>query len=262
VTRVLLLGATGFLGSHLLDRLPASFEVVTPAARFDAARPDSLAPLLDLARADVIVNAVGAKPPAAETLMDAVNGAFPHALASLAAVRGARVVHISTDGVFSGRRGHYREDDAPDPADAYGRSKVAGEIAAPHLTLRTTFFGRNPRGTGLIDWLASARGAVDGFADYRFSGVAAPLLADLVAVAIARRLDGIYHVGGEAVSKADLLEAAAARLALDVKVNRTMPGAVDRTLDSSRFFAATGRTQPTVADSINALVTCRVLSRS
>src|SRR3954454_5020129 len=116
--RVLILGGTGFLGRYLLDRLSGSFDVVAPAATFDAARPESAAPLVDAARPDVVVNAVVAKPPAADGLMDAVNGAFPHALAAAAAARGARVVHISTDGVFSGRRGRYNEDDAPDPDDA------------------------------------------------------------------------------------------------------------------------------------------------
>lgn len=277
--RVLLLGASGLLGGHLLRRLPQTLETVAAAGRSgaagtdasvrwlpmgcDAADLDAIGPLLDAAGADVVVNATGAAPRSDAAVLAQVNARFPQALAEAAAARGSRVVQISTDGVFSGTRGHYREDDRPDPADDYGRSKLDGELAAPHLTVRTSFYGRSPRGTGLVEWLVSRRGqAVDGFADYRFTGLAAAILAEMVAVAIDRALCGVYHVGGDPVTKFDLLCAASRRLDLDVTVRPLSPGAIDRTLDTTRFFAAIGRRPPTVADSIEALTPCGVLSRS
>lgn len=277
--RVLLLGASGLLGGHLLRRIPESFATVAASGRrggagadprvqwlpapFDAADLAAIDPLLDAAAADVVINATGAAPrsPAAELAQ--VNARFPRALAAAAAARGSRVVQISTDGVFSGNRGEYSEADRPDPIDDYGRSKLDGELAAPHLTIRTSFYGRTPRGSGLVEWLASQRGGVvDGFADYRFSGLAAAMLADFVALAIDRALDGVYHVGGDPVTKFDLLAAVSRRLDLNVTVRPVIAGAVDRTLDTTRFFAAIGRPRPAVADSIEALAPCGVLSRS
>jgi len=277
--RVLLLGATGLLGGHLLARLPRSCQTVAVSGRngvtsadrgvewlsmrMDAAAPAALDSLLDMAGADVIVNATGASPRSEESTLDQVNARFPRALAAAAATRGSRIVQISTDGVFSGARGNYAEDDRPDPADAYGRSKLDGELAAPHLTIRTSFFGRSPRGTGLVEWLVGQRGqAVDGFADYRFTGIAASLLADLIASAIERALVGVYHVGGDPVTKYDLLRAVSQRLDLGVTVRPVSRGAVDRTLDSHTFFETAGRRRPTVAESIEALTPCGALSRS
>jgi dTDP-4-dehydrorhamnose reductase len=186
---------------------------------------------------------------------------LPRVLAALAEARGARVVHVSTDGVFSGARGQYVETDVPDPVDAYGRSKLAGELATPHLTLRTSFFGRNRRGAGLIEWLLRQRGRVPGYVDYRFSGIAAAILADLIARAIEMTLAGVYHVGGDPATKYELLRAAAARLQLDVEVVPATHGAVDRTLDSRAFFDAIGGRRPALADSLEALSPCGELSR-
>ena len=277
--RVLLLGASGLLGGHLLERLPLSFSTVAVSGRssmtgtdervqwmpmrIDAADPATIGSLLDAAGADVVVNATGASPRSEAAALAHVNARFPRALADAAAARGSRVVQISTDGVFSGARGHYAEDDRPDPIDEYGRSKLDGELAAPHLTIRTSFYGRSPRGTGLVEWLIAQRGhAVDGFVDYRFTGIAASLLADLVASAIAAALDGVYHVGGDPVTKYDLLCGASQRLHVNVAVRPVSRGAVDRTLNTQKFFDAVGRRPPTVAESIQALTPCGILSRS
>jgi dTDP-4-dehydrorhamnose reductase len=262
--RVLVLGASGLLGSHLAERLPASFETIAIRGRtdFDAANPSSVEPLLDEARADVIVNATGAGPSADPEALAAVNERFPRALAAMADARGIRVVQISSDGVFSGQRGNYAEGDRPDPPDAYCRSKLAGEPAAPHLVLRASFFGCSARRTGLVDWLIAQGGrTVDGFTDYRFSGLSAPLLADLVGAAIAAGLSGVYNVGGDPVTNYELLVALAAHLRLDVVVRGVERGVMDRTLDSSRFFAAIRRPRPTVEQSVVTLERCGELSR-
>lgn len=267
---VLLLGETGFLGWYLAERLRQTMTVSTPRIRFDARDDRGVAAAIDETDAGVIVNAIGITS-GDEAAMQAVNAEFPHKLAAHAEARGARVVQISTDGVFSGARGAYTERDVVDPPDAYCRSKAAGELEAPHLTIRTSFFGRNPRGGGLIEWLLAQPGpAVEGFADYRFSGIAAALLADLVAAAIDARLEGLYHVGGEWVSKYDVLRATAAALRADLRVIpvvRAAPGAagaggrIDRTLDSTRFFSAVGGVPPTLAQSVAALTSCGTLSR-
>jgi dTDP-4-dehydrorhamnose reductase len=283
--RVLLVGASGLLGSHLAARLPDSFATFAPQPRdgtfkttgsriawlpfaLDATDDATVARAIAESAATIIVNAVGVTPgsPVAgdRQMQEAVNARFPHRLASHAARIGARVVHISTDAVFSGARGAYGEDDTPDPVDDYGRTKLAGELGAPHLTIRTSFFGRTPKGTGLVEWAIAQQGrTIEGFVDYRFSGLATALLSDLVADALATPgLEGIYHVGGDPVSKYDLLKAIGDRLHLDVRVVPVRRGRVDRTLASDRFFSAVGRARPSVQDSLGALASCGVLSRN
>jgi len=256
--RILLFGATGHLGGRLAERLAKSFSVVV-APRIDVASERAIARLLDEAAAAVVVNAIGAAPDADLATLRHVNAEFPRRLATIAAARGTRVVHFSTDAVFSGRRGGYVEADVADPVDDYGRSKHAGELATPHLTIRTSFFGRNPRGTGLVEWLAVQRGVVDGYEDYWFSGTSAVVLADLVVDAIAAELDGVWHVGGDPMNKYDLLVAVAQRLDLDIQIVPVRRGQVDRTLDSSRFFGAIGRRQPTLNESLQTLSACLVV---
>lgn len=271
--KVLLLGATGLLGRHLADRLPRTLTVCAPqpragepeplnglhwlTRRLDAADHATLEPVLDEACADLIVNTIAViAADVAPASRDLINGVFPHQLAAAADRRGARVIHVSTDCVFSGAVGGYRESDVPDPNDAYGRSKLAGEPAAPHVTIRTSFFGANPRGAGLIAALLARRGgSIEGFTDYRFTGVSAVLAADLIATAIETRppLEGVYHVGGDPITKFELLQRAAAHLELEVRVVPVARGRVDRTLDSSRFFAAIGRRRPSLHDSLETL---------
>ena len=96
---------------------------------------------------DVVVNCIGLvkqRPEAGDAAaLVRANALFPHELAAACAERGARLVHISTDCVFAGDRGGYAEDDRPDPADLYGRSKLAGEPEGEGvLTLRTSMLGR------------------------------------------------------------------------------------------------------------------------
>lgn len=270
--RVLLLGATGFLGDHLATRLSRSYLTCAPAPRtarvprretgvswlhhgLDATDEATIDPVLTEASPDVIVNAIADTRTSGEGehKLRVVNTEFPRTLASRAEVHHARVIHISTDAVFSGARGRYTETDRPDPVDVYGRSKLDGELGPPHTTIRTTFFGRTSRGTGLVEWLLANRGdTIDGFVDYRFSGIAVTLLAEFIALAIGSStpLEGVYHVGGESVTKYQLLTEAATCFGLRVCIVPVRRGAVDRTLESRRFFAAIRRTPPTLAESL------------
>jgi dTDP-4-dehydrorhamnose reductase len=86
-------------------------------------------------------------------------------------------------------------------------------------------------------------------------------VAELVVAAIEARLEGVYHVGGEPISKYELVRSIAALLRPDLAVVPVEHGAIDRTLDSSRFFAAIGRVRPSLADSLAALKSCDVSLR-
>ena len=124
------------------SRASSSIPAWTPA---DLA---SLERALDDWQAQVVLNCIGIikqSKAASDPLPSiAINSLLPHQLAQIAAARGARLIHFSTDCVFSGRRGNYVEDDEPDPVDLYGRSKLLGEVTAPNA-LTLAHVDRRPR---------------------------------------------------------------------------------------------------------------------
>jgi dTDP-4-dehydrorhamnose reductase len=268
--RVLLLGASGMLGRAIAPILARDFEVVTPPAHspvalpfpsfirvlrtpLNAATPTTLEALLTEARPAAVVNCIArhtAERPEEHKEMEALNTHFPHALARHAPSFGMRVVHIGTDGVFSGRRGFYSETDPPDSVDPYGRTKLAGEIAGDGcLTLRTTFLGPSDSGRGLVEWLLRHRGgSVQGFARYVFSGLSMGLLGDAIrrAIALPRHVHGVWHAGGPATSKFAILQRLSFALDLDLSVEALDEPQCDRSLDSSRFWTLLDQPMPSI----------------
>jgi dTDP-4-dehydrorhamnose reductase len=269
--RVLVLGGTGMLG-HVLwgecsrrfdgtatvraDEIPAQAAgVLDPERTLTGVRVEdtgSVARALDDAAADVVVNCIGLvkqRPEAADAAaLVQANALFPHQLHGTCAERGARLIQISTDCVFAGDRGGYTEDDRPDPADLYGRSKLAGEPEGERvLTLRTSMLGRElDRASGLLEWFLSVRGEASGYPRAVFTGPTTPVLARLIGDLIEGHpeLDGVWHVGAEAISKFDLLTLVRDAFGLEVRLAPDPSVEVDRSLDSSRLRAATGWEPP------------------
>lgn len=270
--RVLVLGAGGMLGHKtvqvLSDRMEcwatvrgaaaqyARFGMFDPARLIDGVDATSFETVMAAvarARPAVVVNCIGilkqlaaAKDPIA-TLQ--VNALFPQRLALLCDAAGAWLVHVSTDCVFSGRRGNYRETDPADAEDLYGRTKLLGEPGRPGtLVLRTSMIGRELQTrTGLAEWLISNRGGhVTGFRRARFSGLTTNALADLIGDLIegGERPSGLYHVGSEFIDKHTLLCRLNDAFGLDITIGEDDATAVDRTLDSERFWAMVGRPRP------------------
>jgi dTDP-4-dehydrorhamnose reductase len=209
---------------------------------------DSVAAAIERANPDVIVNCIGVvkqRPEAADAVeLMRANALFPHQLAAA----GPRLIHISTDCVFSGARGDYRESDRTDPVDLYGRSKLAGEPTADGvLTLRTSMLGRElERHSGLLEWFLAAGDRVSGYSNAIFSGPTAPVLCRLIGDLIERggELDGIWHVGAEPISKLDLLELVRDRFGLDTRIEPDPSLRVDRSLDASRLREGFGWNPP------------------
>lgn len=196
------------LGSALARVLAArpGVELVAPPRPAFDARTDDVAAVV--AGADVVVNAIGvlaSRITDAETAEE-VNARFPQRLAAA----GPRVVHFTTDGVYSGADGAYTENAAHDATDVYGGSKSRGEVAAPHvLNLRCSIVGpeRAP-GRSLLAWLlAHPHGAeVRGFEDHRWNGLTTLHLARIVAGTLDEDLAGTAHVlPADTVTKAELL---------------------------------------------------------
>lgn len=252
------MGGTGMLG-HVLwqtcrergeaaatvrDQAPGAISGVHAEDRTSVERA------LDAARPDVVVNCIGVVKQivrdAAQTVR--LNSLFPHELAALCQARGIRLIHVSTDCVFSGRRGGYSERDTPDPVDLYGRSKLAGEPSGELvLTLRTSMIGweLGGRRQGLLEWFAAQRGgSAGGYTRAVFSGPTAPVLSRAILAAIDHGLTGTFHLAAEPIAKYDLLRALDEALGLEVDVVPDERVVIDRSLDASAFRAATGWAAP------------------
>lgn len=272
--RIAILGAAGMLGHKVCQafagherigfvRRPAAryadygrvFEGVELVGGIDALRGDFLEEALRRRAPDAIVNCVGLVKQNEEAedpyLAVSLNSLLPHRLARLAAELGARLVHISTDCVFDGSRGGYRESDRSDATDLYGRSKALGETTpgqAAAVTLRTSFIGRElGRPThGLLEWLLSQDGAVNGFAGSIYSGLTALELAAVIRQVVEGhpQLAGVYQVGGAPISKYDLLRLVAEAYGLGIEIRRVEEPVIDRSLVTEAFRQATGYEAP------------------
>lgn len=173
---------------------------------------------------------------------------FPRRLAHLCAGAGARLIHVSSDGVFSGKRGRYTEADCPDAADPYGVAKFLGEPAGAHtVTLRTSMLGPE-LGTrhGLLEWFLAQQGSCRGFTRAIFSGLPTVVLAGLIRDVVIPRpaLSGVYHVASRPISKFELLELVAAEYGKTIELVPDASVAIDRSLVAERFRAETGYTPP------------------
>jgi dTDP-4-dehydrorhamnose reductase len=235
----------------VLDRVaPAAAGVIEGVSATDL---ESVTRAVSKVGPDVVVNCIGivkqldeAKDPVASIR---VNSLFPHQLAGVSAANGARLVHVSTDCVFSGRKGSYTEGDTPDPVDLYGRSKLLGEVdEGPVLTIRTSIVGRELQGAhGLVDWfLAQNGGVVRGFTRAIFSGWSTAALAQALGEVVEKQscLTGLWHVAAAPITKYDLLCLIRDVFDLDVGIEPDDELECDRSLDGSRFAAETGITAP------------------
>jgi dTDP-4-dehydrorhamnose reductase len=187
-----------------------------------------------------------------------INALFPHRLAQLCQACGARLVHVSTDCVFSGRKGRYTEDDPSDAEDLYGRTKFLGEVAGPGcLTLRTSIIGRElDRRTSLIEWFLSQRGrTVTGYARAIYTGLTTRALSELIGDILERHPDmsGLWHAASDPISKYDLLELVNRALSLGITLQRDESLVCDRSLDSTRLRKAIGYQPPSWPEMVRQL---------
>lgn len=271
-TNVLVLGATGMLGNAVMRlfeqspefrvvgsaRTSASVRLLPEALRdrmicgIDVENQDNLIRLFSTVRPDVVINCIGLVKQLAQAedplLALPVNALLPHRLARLSAVAGARFIHVSTDCVFSGSRGMYREEDISDARDLYGMSKYLGEVDYPHaITLRTSIIGHELGGAhGLIGWFLAQQGEIRGYTRAVFSGLPTVELARVIRdhVLPFPELHGLYHVSADPINKHELLGLVAQIYAKDIKITPDNRLIIDRSLDSSRFRKLTGYQPP------------------
>jgi len=286
VTNVLVLGAAGLLGHAVLQLLSLRGMQVLGVVRGESARlrlPVALQPIIQVAgdlgdehtlarlfnttSPHIVINCVGVvkqSQAAADPLtVLPVNALLPHRLANLCEDIGARLVHISTDCVFSGEKGLYREADLADARDLYGLSKYLGEVGAPHVTLRTSLIGPELGSShGLLEWFLAQSGPVRGFTRALFSGLPTAELARVIGDVVLPepRLCGVYHVAACPISKYDLLRLVAHVYdkAIEIVPDDTL--VIDRSLDGSRFQEQTGYVAPSWPQLVQQMKTFELLS--
>ncbi|GGF89774.1 SDR family oxidoreductase [Paenibacillus aceti] len=168
--------------------------------------------VLEAVRPQVIINAVGVLNQFADNdKINAyhINGFLPHRLQRMADSLGARLIHISSDCVFLGTRGGYREDDEPDGVSVYAVTKALGEVQAPgHVTIRTSIIGPELReqGIGLMQWFMRSKGEIQGYTNVLWNGVTTLELAKAIDSLLDSPVSGLVHLSyPERISKYELL---------------------------------------------------------
>jgi dTDP-4-dehydrorhamnose reductase len=282
--RIVVLGGTGMLGHKLFQVLRTRFPGTIATTRENVHVPrfssvtllsgsdvlsgvdvvdfDALRARLERLAPNVIVNCIGvikqrdeAKNPIPSVTLNAL---FPHRLAEAAAAWGGRIIHFSTDCVFSGRKGNYSEEDPSDADDLYGRSKFLGEVATPNaITLRTSIIGRElTEHRSLLDWFLSQKGKkVRGFRNVIYSGITTNEMANVVSLIISSfpRLSGLFHVVSEPITKYDLLLQVREAYGLEIEVEPEDREVSDRSMRGEKFHEATGWRAPSWPEMVRAL---------
>jgi len=269
IARIMVLGGAGMLGHKMFQVLGERFDRVFCTVREDVRKPPfeqvellqgnnvvsgvdvtdfpALEAILSAFHPEFVVNCVGVIKQRAEAVSPipsiTINSLLPHKLAQMAAHWGGRVVHFSTDCVFSGKRGEYTEEDHSDAKDLYGKTKFLGEVAVANaLTLRTSIIGRElTEHRSLLDWfLAQNHKTVRGYRKVIYSGVTTNHLADLVASIIQDHpgLNGLYQVASDPISKYDLLCLLREVYQLDVLIEPDDLEVSDRSMKCDRLREA------------------------
>ena len=273
--KILVLGAEGMLGHKMFQLLSQRFQGTWGTVRhaiseplyqriplFGSERVVAGVDAMDLAaverrleeiRPDAVVNCVGVVKQRDEA-KDAIptitlNSLLPHRLAARAARWGGRFVHVSTDCVFSGRRGNYAENDVTDAEDLYGRSKALGEVVREGaLTLRTSIIGRELANfRSLLEWFLDQEGKnVRGFRRVIYSGVTTNYLANVIGTILTDhpRLSGLYQVVSPPITKHDLLCCLRDAYRLNVEIVPDDSEVSDRSMSGEKFRGATGIPMP------------------
>ncbi|MGJ1535281.1 dTDP-4-dehydrorhamnose reductase family protein [Sphingobacterium multivorum] len=223
--KVLVLGAAGMAGHVVYTYLSElnKYEVVGTtnnnylngiSLKMDIFKPDEVNRIIYQVKPDFIINCIGMLIKTSRQHPDQTiygNAYFPHLLKKLASENGSKLIHISTDCVFSGSTGSYTENSFKDASDVYGLSKNLGEIIdEENLTIRTSIIGPELKqnGEGLFDWFMSQQGEINGFRSNIWSGVTTLELAKFIdwVLELDQAVVGLVHLtNNQSISKFDLL---------------------------------------------------------
>lgn len=222
VENVLILGSAGMAG-HVISEYLSQFDEyhVINCARHSSSAGTIILDVMDFSAVKkvlaetnptIVINCVGLLIEASKKRFDEailINSYFPHFLTRIGKEQNFRLIHLSTDCIFSGKRGNYTESDTCDSNEPYARTRALGEInCAEHLTIRTSFIGPEPKssGTGLFNWFMHQSGTIKGFSRAYWSGVTTIEVSRFIHAAIKGRLTGLYQLTApKKINKYDLL---------------------------------------------------------
>lgn len=232
------------LGSKVENRL----HVIDDAKNFLGMKQ-----LIEKIRPDYLINCIGIVKQShlAEDPYEsiAINSFFPHQMEKYCSEYDCKLIHISTDCVFDGKNGNYKESDLSNATDLYGRSKFLGEVGyGSALTLRTSIIGHEitKQKHGLLEWFLSQRGRVRGFTKAIFSGLTTKALTEVMLdTVIPQSLPAdIYNVASDPISKYDLLKIFADAYGIEIEIDPDERLDIDRSLDGTKFTKLTGYLAP------------------
>jgi dTDP-4-dehydrorhamnose reductase len=222
-----------------------SFETIARAV--EAIRPDFVINCIALVKQSQIFKNM--------LLAININAQFPHRLALICQKLGARLIQISSDVVFDGKKGMYVEHDKVNISDVYGMTKFLGEISDLNcVTIRTSIIGHKlVEKTGLVEWFLSQNEKVQGYTKAIYSGFPTVELARIISDYIFPNegLSGIFHVSSDPISKYDLLKLVADRYGKQIEIEPYDEFVLDRSLDSSAFRSLTGYRPPSWPELVN-----------
>lgn len=260
--RILILGGDGMLGHQLLKSLAPRHEVRVTLrqdlevyasyqlfnndnayAGIDVRSLERLTEVLADFRPEAVINAVGIvkqRPTAKESIPSLeINSLLPHRLSVLCKAVDARLIHVSTDCIFSGKKGNYQESDPSDAEDLYGKTKFLGETQDDHcLTLRTSIIGRElSRSKSLLEWFLAQSGTIRGFTNAVYNGFTTLEMSRIIENMLVYypEASGVYQVSSDPISKYDLLLLFREKLGIMVEIVPDDSFCCDRSLDSARF---------------------------
>ena len=267
-TDIVVLGVNGMLGNTLFKylknntlfnvkgilrkkiNLPTSFEYFNSEDLFECnvLEEENLKSLLKKLRPNYVINCIGIVKKHHEAnnplISIKINSLLPHLLSSICKKEDCKLIHISTDCVFSGKTGLYRENDLTDPIDLYGKSKLLGEVSNRNdLTIRTSCIGEELiTKRNLLSWFLSQSNSVNGFSKAIFSGLPTIEIARILVELIIPNasLKGIYHISSDPIDKFSLLSLIKKIYKKNIQIIKNSDYAVDRSLDSTKFRKATG----------------------
>jgi len=271
--KVLILGVTGMLGHTLFNYLFSKKDLdLYGTARTDthisewfakecvrkiltSVSVDDFDALVDVfaeIQPDIVINCIGLikQLPSSNNPLNAItiNAQLPHKIALLCKTYRTRMIHISTDCVFSGQKGNYTENDPADATDLYGRTKFLGEVYYPNtVTLRTSIIGHELKNKyGLIEWFLSQENKIKGYTNVIYSGFPTIEFARIIAdyVISNPQLTGLYHVSSAPISKYDLLKSVAKKYKKQINIEPYDAINSDRSLNSGYFKSITGYSSP------------------
>jgi len=278
--RILILGGDGMLGHQLLKTLAPRHEVkvtlrqdletyvpyklfdnTNTYAGIDVRSLERLTEVVADFRPQAVINAVGIvkqRPTAKESIPSLeINALLPHRLTVLCCAVGARLIHLSTDCIFSGKKGNYQETDASDAEDLYGKTKFLGEVHDGHcLTLRTSIIGLElARKKSLLEWFLAQTGKVKGFTNAIYTGFTTLEMGRIIEDMLLNHPEasGVYQVSSDPINKYDLLLLFRDKLGRQIEILPDDTFRCDRSLDSTRFRQEFSYEPPTWEEMIEEL---------